>query len=73
MLLQRLTHVNYNIVRILLMNHGNQKTLKLKNSLTNELVHSLLELGIICPIGWQERSMVHMRAYSLLEQPYGSC
>lgn len=38
MLLNRLSHVNYNFVARVLMNQSYQKGLKLKNSLTGELV-----------------------------------
>lgn len=40
MILQRLKHVNNNIVNILRMNHSYLTGLKLKNSLTNELVYT---------------------------------
>lgn len=47
--------------------------LKLKNSLSNQLVTSFTIEGIIYTHGRQKRQVVHMRAHRLLQQPHGTC
>lgn len=54
MILQRLKHVNYNLATLLKMNNTYLTGLKLKNSLTNELVSILLYLGGVRSNGRQK-------------------
>ena len=66
MLLRRFRHVNYNFPTLLHMNQPYVTGLKLKNSLTSELVLLDLSAGRVCAHFWQHRQMVYMRPHRLL-------
>lgn len=67
MLLNRLKHVNYNLLRVLRMDKSYQTGLKLKNNLSNELVTCSLMSGRVCACRRQKCALVHMWSYRILE------
>lgn len=73
MLLKRIKHVNYNLRFLLTMNQSYQTGLKLKNSLTNELVNCIFIPGIVHSPQREKHYLVHMWPNSILQQSYGPC